>query len=143
MEMMDGMTNMGTDAAGTGGGKPLGYLGSRCNIAIWRDHNSDAKFVRAAGRITSAASYFRGHVRCNAAAEPARAAPTIRKIADTPDAAATILTPIGMANWPTRLPSSRSEFAVPRAPGAVRSTTLVMLSVIEVPSENPMTMSAA
>jgi hypothetical protein len=60
-----------------------------------------------------------------------------------PVTAATRLAPNGIATWATRLPVTRSELAVPRAPAAVSATTLVMVIVVAMPMLKPVIAVAA
>jgi hypothetical protein len=57
----------------------------------------------------------------------------------TPVAAASRPAPNGSATWPMRLPTTRSEFAVPRAGFGVRSITVVTLRSAAVPIVKPFT----
>ena len=62
----------------------------------------------------------------------------IAKMPPTPVAAAMRLARNGTATCPIRLPVIRSDMTVPIAAAEARSTTLVRLSVVAMPSENPM-----
>ena len=60
-----------------------------------------------------------------------------------PAMVATRLAPKGSATWATRLPVTRSEFAVARTPAAVIAITLVTVNVLAMPTVKPVDAAAA
>ena len=70
-------------------------------------------------------------------AQAARLIPSARKMLTVPLAAATSPAIMGMMNCPTRFPSMRSEFAVPRASAVASASRVAILPVTETPSAKP------
>jgi hypothetical protein len=92
--------------------------------------------------------YWRGYLdscrlKCTAAPEAARLSAMMTKMPPTPAAAAMRLAMNGTATWPMRLPVMRNDITVPMAAAEARSTTLVKLSVVAMPSEKPISTIAA